>query len=184
MFDWLSHKSSILYFAREISARIKFGRDTQKGAKEKELSDVKKLLFEQLLDPDRHFKNAWKITLKNLGSIFDFCKDRDIPILLVIFPYPFQFNDVNATSSPQKIVGQYAIDNNIPVLDLLPILALKMKNQKMSPEELFHDFAGHLSPIGSKIVAEVIADFTRNERLINHSQKNMTETVLLDEAGN
>ena len=54
----------------------------------------------------------------------------------------------------------------------------------MSPEELFHDFAGHLSPIGSKIVAEVIADFTQKERLINHSQKNMTETILLDEAGN
>ena len=67
------------------------------------------------------------------------------------------------------IVGfQYAIDNNILVIDLLPILREKMKEQGVDPKESFLDFWGHLSPMGSKITAEVLADFIQSKRWIDN----------------
>jgi lysophospholipase L1-like esterase len=121
--------------------------------------------------PDRpDLQRAWKITLQNLGKIFDYAKARNIPVILVVFPFTFQFDDVNTLSAPQKIVSKYASDNKVPVIDLLPILSKKMKEERAKPEDLFLD-VDHLSPVGSEIVAEVLADFIQKERLITDKRE-------------
>jgi len=161
-FDRLSSKSNIMYLAKKISARIRFGSDIQKGAIERETLDVESLVYY----PDRpEIKRAWKITLENLGRIFDFCKNRDIPIILVVFPFTFQFDEVNTLSTPQTILNQYAVGHEIPMIDLLPILSDRIKEKGAKPEDYFLDL-DHLSPAGSKDVAQIIADFIQNKRLI------------------
>jgi lysophospholipase L1-like esterase len=160
VFDWLIHKSSIVYFTRKISARMRFGSNIQQGAKQKEILDVRSLIYYS----DRPgVQRAWTVTLENLGKIFTFSKEKDIPILLVIFPYMFQFDDINALSAPQNIVSQYALDNEVPVIDLLPILS--EKEQGVKPEGYFLGEL-HLSLLGNEVVAEIIANFIRNEGLL------------------
>ena len=164
VFDWLFHKSSIAHFTRKIGAWIRFGGDVQQGAQRKEILDVKSLAYH----PDRpDVRRAWKVTLENLDKIFAFSKEKDIPIILVIFPYIFQFDDINGLSIPQKIVKQYAFDNAIPVIDLLPILSEKIKVQGVKPEGYFLGEL-HLAPLGHEIVAEIIANFIQYEGLLGH----------------
>ena len=84
--------------------------------------------------PDRpDLQRAWKITLQNLGKIFDYAKARNIPVILVVFPFTFQFDDVNTLSAPQKIVSKHASDNKVPVIGLLPILSEKMQEEGAKP---------------------------------------------------
>lgn len=154
-FDWLFTKSSILHFARKIGARIRFGEDVPDGAKQKEVLDVKHLAYH----PDRpDVQKAWKITLEELDQIFAFSKEKDIPILLVFFPYTFQFENAPALSTPQKIVSQYALDHGVPVVDLLPLLSKKAKERGVTAERFFLG-ENHLSTVGSEVAAEIIADF-------------------------
>jgi lysophospholipase L1-like esterase len=116
--------------------------------------------------PDRpDLQEAWNTTLQNLGKIFDYAKAGNIPVMLVVFPFTFQFDDVNTLSAPQKIVSKYASDNKVPVIDLLPILSKKMQEEGAKPEDLFLD-VDHLSVVGSEIVAEILANFIQKERLI------------------
>lgn len=162
--EWLQDNSSILYFAGKIGARIRFGGDVRVGAKNKETLDVKSLIDH----PDRQdVMVAWRTTLEEIDRIFDFCRDRGIPSILVIFPFRFQFEDVNARAIPQKIVSQYAINNQVPVLDLLPVLDEEMKEQGMKPEDYFLD-SNHFSPLGNRIVSEIIGGFIEEQGLFSH----------------
>lgn len=161
--DRLLSKSGIMYLARKINAKIRFGRDVQKGATKREILDVHSLVER----PDsRDVEAAWRITLRNLGKIFDLCRDKGISVILVVFPFSFQFSDVNNSSIPQAIVSQYAVEHGIPVIDLLPILSEKITKEGTKPEDYFLDH-DHLSLVGSEVVAEIVSDFMSKERLLS-----------------
>ena len=159
--DWLLNQSSIYHVARNISARIRFGADIQKAAILKETLYVRSLIN----PPDSpDIKRAWEITLNNLKRTFDFCEDRDIRVVMVIFPYAVQFENAGEEAIPQQILNQFAIENGIPVIDLLPILSADMKRSKMKPEDYFVD-DNHLSSFGSQVVGEIITDFIQSNTL-------------------
>ncbi len=109
-------------------------------------------------------KNAWQITMQNLDKIFNFCRERDIPVVLVIFPFVFQFADIENLAVPQDILKRYAGQHQIPALDLLPIMAEKMKIENQTSNDYFLDHC-HLSPTGNLIAAEMIADFIQGQVL-------------------
>ncbi len=166
-FQWLRDNSSIWYFVRKTGATVRFGRDTQAGAKRQETLDVKSLVDY----PDRQdVMNAWQTTFEELRSTFDFCRERGIPVALVVFPWRFQFADVSGQAGPQKVVRQYAEGNGIPVLDLLPILAERMKQQGKKPEDYFLD-SNHLSRFGNQIASEVIGSFIEKQGLLHHARQ-------------
>ena len=155
---WQSRHSfgkSILYFTRKIAGRIKFGRNLRAGAKKKEIMNVGSLVFR----PDHpDVEMAWNITLENLGKIFDFCKENNLPVILVVFPYTFQFDDVDTRSAPQHRLAQFARNRGVPVLDLLPPLAEKMKEEQKGPKDYFWD-SNHLTPLGARRVGEIVGGF-------------------------
>jgi lysophospholipase L1-like esterase len=154
-------ESSIAHFARRMSARIRFGSDVQKGAIRAENLNVKALAYQ----PDRpDVRKAWEITLAELGKIFDLGQEKDIPVILVVLPYTFQFDDVEKLSAPQQVLNDYAVEKGVPVLDLLPLLAQRMERQGLKPEDYFLD-TNHLSPLGSEVVAEIIAAFIQQQEL-------------------
>ncbi len=159
--------SSIYYFIRKTSARWRFGKDPQAGAKKKEAIDVKSLVEHP---EQQEVLAAWKTTLEELDSIFRFCREQRIPVFLVVFPVRFQFDDVNTKAGPQKIVTQHALDNQIPVLDLLPILDKAMKEQGKKPEDYFLD-SNHPSPAGNEFLSNSISDFIEKELTLSRRQQ-------------
>lgn len=151
----LRNASVTMHILRNLRDKIIFGDDNRWWRERDELGEVEYLI----LHPNRPFvKRIWKRTLKYLGNIFDFCHDRNIPVILVVFPFTFQFNNLSILSGPQKIVTQYAIDKKIPVIDLLPILSEKMKEEGLKSKHYFLDH-DHLSPLGSEVVSGIIADY-------------------------
>jgi lysophospholipase L1-like esterase len=164
--DKFFRRSNIIYFAKKITARIRFGSNIQQGAQQEETLNIYALAHH----PDRQdVKEAWKITLQNLGKIFDFAKDRDIPVILVVFPVTFQFDDVKNLSTPQKILSKYAFDNKVQTVDLLQILYEKMEKEGTKPEDYFLD-RGHLSTAGSEVTARILADFIQQEGLLTNKR--------------
>lgn len=162
-FEKVFEKSSIVYFARKIGARIRFGDNVQQGAQEKETAMVKDVVF----SPDRSdIQEAWETTLQNVRKIFDYAKTKNIPAILVVFPFTFQFDNIHTLSSPQRILNEYASNIEVPVIDLLPILFKRMEEDGTRPSDLFLD-EDHLTPVGSKIVAEILVGFVREEKLMD-----------------
>ena len=102
--------------------------------------------------------HAWETTMGSLEKIVEFCKNKNIKLCFVIFPYIFQFRDIAGLSSPQKVLIEFLEERSIPYLDLLPEIYFFMREHYLKPGDLFSDY-GHLNPRGSQVVARMITDF-------------------------
>ncbi len=150
--EFLCNESIILHFMRRIIANMRFGKDIQQGAIREEELYIESLMH---CHDNPEVKKEWNITFEFLDKIYVFCKDRNIPLVLVIFPYVAQFSNISAMSTPQDIVIEHAIRNNIPTLNLLLILSEIMAK---TPEHYFVDYV-HLSQEGHEIVGKIIAEY-------------------------
>jgi lysophospholipase L1-like esterase len=158
--------SSIAYFVRQVMARSRFGDDVQEGAKKQESLEVEDLA----LHPDRpQVRKAWEITLRELDDIFEYGRARGIPVVLVVFPFVFQFDDPVRYSVPQQIVTRHAAARGVPVIDLLPPLA-DLVERGTKPQDLFLD-EDHPSEQGCRIVAQILADHFVRQGLAAGAEK-------------
>ena len=158
--DWAS-RSSILYFLKQAGVALR--ADQQQAAVVQEMLDVE-MLAKQPDHPD--VQTAWQLTLENLGQIFDLAAGHDIPVVVVIFPFTFQFEDAQTLSAPQQTLTDYAVSRQIPVLDLLPPLAATMAAERTTPAAYFLD-VDHPTPLGHRVVAEMIMEFLVAEELVS-----------------
>jgi lysophospholipase L1-like esterase len=147
---WLS-MSALATLAREGAALLRFGSDVRLGAQAVETADVRRLV----LEPES-FPRAWRITLESVGRIAERARRRDVPCLLVIFPYAFQLEDPERTSAPQRRLLAFAGERELPALDLLPLLAEQGRDAFLDPS--------HLSPAGHARAARAIAERILAER--------------------
>ena len=154
--------------------RIQYGKNLREGAKKQEQLNVRDLA----LQPDRpDVKKAWQITLGNVKKIFDFCKERDIPVVLVVFPFVFQFaEDMDSLSAPQKTLCEFARSHQVPAIDLLPLLAKSMKEENKTPGDYFLD-QDHLSRLGAQRVAIMISDFIQQNKLIRADRRGLRSRI-------
>ncbi len=159
--EWF-YKSAIVRYLRGMRAYFREAKDLQRQAVQEELLNVESLAYE----PDRPgLEKLWEITLDNLRDMVVFCRDRDISVVFVVFPFTFQFEDVDALSAPQDRVKAFTTSQGIPAVDLLPILAARLEQEGLNPDDYFLDF-DHLSPLGSEVVSKIIADFLIEEGLV------------------
>ncbi len=150
------HRSGLGYFLRALALRVRFGKDVYAGARREELLSVQGLCR----TPEHpQIREAWKITLDNLDKIFTFCERRNVRSLLVVFPFTFQF-DSSLEPHPQKILREYAAKSAVGMIDLLPILAGRMKEDGLTTDDLFLD-QDHLTSAGSEVVANIIVEHIR-----------------------
>jgi lysophospholipase L1-like esterase len=81
------------------------------------------------------------------------CKENNIGLLVVLSPVNVQVDAQVETpldlDKPQKVLTQFAQEQGIPVVDLLPVL------RQHTEEPLFVDQA-HYTPLGHQIVADAI----------------------------
>jgi lysophospholipase L1-like esterase len=159
--EWLSDHSGIANFTRRLSARLRFGSDLQQGAQQQERLEVRSLVdFPERAD----VQQAWKVTLTEMDRIIDLCRAHEIPLLVIISPYRFQFEEGVTDGLPQKIVGDHARSRGVAVLDLLPDLTAEMKRRGHKPENCLQDSC-HFSAFGCQLVAQLVTDYVAGENL-------------------
>ena len=155
---WLSRKLAIYRLAGQAYRRIRFGTDPHQGAVAREVQFVRDLVEKP---ESRRVKEAWEVTLQNLRSLTDHCREKNLPVVLVVFPYTFQFSWQPRPTAPQQILQTFSKDANVPLLDLLPAMEEYCASHQCMPADLFLD-ANHLSPQGGQAVAEMILGFLDN----------------------
>jgi lysophospholipase L1-like esterase len=158
--DWASH-SSLLYFLKQLGIYLHSRQEVRQKAIVQQTLEVE-MLARQPDHPD--VQAAWAITLDNLEDIVVLAQDQDIPVILVSFPFAFQFEDVEGLSAPQQRLAQFAHDHDLPVLNLLPLLNEQLAAEGLSPEAYFLD-EDHLTAWGGEVVAEMIVEFLQREGL-------------------
>lgn len=154
---WLS-KSALVYqvqnVAREVKAKRKLGDDLRLGAIRQQALDVETLIRQ----PDQaNVKTAWDIALADLQGIVDHCASRDVPVLVVVFPFTMQLADPAGTSAPQRVLANYARARGIDSFDLLPPLSEHVRTTGAKPDDLFVDH-DHLTVEGHRVVAALLAE--------------------------
>jgi lysophospholipase L1-like esterase len=152
---WLS-SSALVSFLREGNARLRFGRDVQRGATARGTLDVQRLVA----DPDAPmWQRSWRVTESDLTRIFAAARGHGVGVALVIFPYAFQLGAPGPQPAVQRRLVSLAEREGVPVLDLLPVLAARRASQP------FLD-ASHLSEAGHAAVAEALAGFLVERGLV------------------
>jgi lysophospholipase L1-like esterase len=155
---WLS-QSAIVSFLREGIAQFRFGADVFLGAQRYEAEEVRWLAENARAE---RLRGAWALTFQNLASIFEVAEARGIPAALLVFPYSFQLAEPATTGEPQVMLREFARTQDVPVLDLLPVLGAATRaaqpGEAVTIAELYLDPC-HLSTAGHALVSGAIAEF-------------------------
>ncbi|HPN37358.1 MAG TPA: SGNH/GDSL hydrolase family protein [Melioribacteraceae bacterium] len=130
--------------------RIKYLDATEE--KYLEIYDVKKMLNNPM---DKVYIYQWGIILKELQNIFDLCRAKNIPVILIIFPFTFQFEDNSMLWAQKKLIN-LAKYNNVKYLDVFTLFCDKESIKQKDYKKYFID-VDHLTPEGHYIVAEQLS---------------------------
>lgn len=152
--EWLGDRTAIGFFLQRAARQIQFGADAAGGAQAAEIMRIQALV-EQPDHPE--IRRAWEITMANVSDIFRLAREQQIPVLLVTFPYTFQFDDPRGQGGPQSILDRFAQQHGVAHLDLLPPLAAYLADNDRRAHELFLD-DNHLTPRGAALVASHIVE--------------------------
>lgn len=126
---------------------------------------------------DAKFSENWRIVLADLDKIYALAKERNIRIVLLIFPYTFQFTNAKF-QEPQRILIQHAKSRDVDVIDFTEvfgklifdehIVQLLMQNgfSERDIRALYDDKiqryfldSDHFTVEGHKIVASILYDY-------------------------
>jgi len=100
-----------------------------------------------------------------LLQIHTYLQKRDIPLVLVIFPYTYQFtNSLNFGTLPQDQLKTFAQQHDIFIIDLLPVLDV----EDYETYYLYEDEV-HLSAKGNIVIAAKINEFLEKHHLLQNA---------------
>ncbi len=135
-----------------------------------------KELFTHSEDP--HFEQAKTETLKALEDLRRFCEDSKISLVIVLIPSKYQVDrhlqkifitkakldktNVDFTK-PQRIISAWAFDHHVVVIDLLPGLKEKNKNN-----DFYWPLNAHFNTAGNQHVGQIL--FKELNTLISFKQ--------------
>jgi lysophospholipase L1-like esterase len=163
--DWIANHSALVALARQGALAMRFGRDVRGGAEREELFGVR-ILVE---DPERaDVQEAWAATQGDLDRLATLCRRQHIRLCLVVFPYTFQVGVARGADDPQRRLLEFGRRLGMPALDLLPVLRARAKVDGVAAADYFLD-DDHPSLLGSLVVADRLADFIADERLLPDS---------------
>jgi hypothetical protein len=162
LYDRLAHHSALVHFAERARTRIRLGPDAREGARRIEILSV-----EELVEKPGHakVKALWEEALRDLDLLYASCRERRLPLLVVIFPETMQLFSWAGTS-PQQIVADHAARSGVPVLDPLPGFRRAREEENLVARAFFLDH-NHLSALGSRLAAEAIAERIADGRLLD-----------------
>ncbi|UCF35115.1 MAG: SGNH/GDSL hydrolase family protein [Phycisphaerales bacterium] len=153
--------SGIYRFARRARVWLRFGTDVKKAVGE--IADRE--VWDLVDRPDSEFvRNAWSVTKENMADIVQWCRDNDVPIAVVCFPYAFQLERSRETDHPQRVLQLFCEDRKVPFLNLLPSMR-GYHADRGTEYPLFYD-RNHPTIEGHAFVAEQILAFLEREGLL------------------
>ncbi len=117
-----------------------------------ELYDVKKMITKQV---DSTYQVQWNFTLAELNKIYSVCKMKDIPVVLLIFPFTFQLNNTDI-QWPQELLKQDAIKNQVKYIDFVKTFENKINNDTTKIAKYYLD-EDHYTVEGHKVVAQELS---------------------------
>ena len=154
-----SHFYNLLW---ERYKRLRFGRDVSAGAQHEDEERMNLLIHE----PDRpEIRDAWNATFAEIRSVHDICRNHDLPLLLLMFPYGYQLAHLDSLDAPNRKLKEFTEAEGIPFLDLRPEMARAKKERPGLAAGFLIDNI-HLTELGGKFVAGQIADRIRRERYL------------------
>ena len=120
-------------------------------------------------NPDKYFppdpeSEQWKAFWNQVSAINRMAREKDIPIVLIIFPLEFQVVDESFPTLPQELLTAKATEAGIPVID--PLTAFRQACLEkpggacqLEDRYLFADVWMHPSAEGHKLVADELEAF-------------------------
>lgn len=96
----------------------------------------------------------YELVLGALDRIYDLAEAEGMRVLVLMFPYTFQFA-ADAPLHPQKAVVEQARARGVPVVDFRELLAPRLKPGE---ENRYFQDASHFTPYGHQVAAYAIAD--------------------------
>jgi lysophospholipase L1-like esterase len=150
---WLASQSGVFFTLHHLRGRAAVGRDVSQGAADAQLLDVESLVRRP---EDPRVDEAWQITLANVREIVRLCREREIGIMLVAFPYRFQLREPDA-NDPQRRLAAFAAEEGLLYIDMLERLIKVGEQERSDPWHYFVDY-DHLSPLGARVASRLIVD--------------------------
>ncbi len=117
-----------------------------------ELYDVKRMISNR---SDSIYVKQWNFTLDKLEKVYKVCEEKKIPVILLLFPFTFQF-DRPELQWPQEKLKSNAQVNQIHYLDLGKTFEGLILSDSSEVKKYFLD-EDHFTPEGHKIVANEIS---------------------------
>jgi hypothetical protein len=115
-------------------------------------------------DPYKYFPSdpeaeQWKKVWNSILDINRLARDKDVHVVLILFPLEFQVLDENYSTLPQEIFMAKAAEAGIPALDLLPTFRQACREKpggtcQLEDRYLFADVWMHPSSVGNKLTAD------------------------------
>jgi hypothetical protein len=115
-------------------------------------------------NPDRYFPpdsgaEQWQKFWNQVSAIDQLAGEKDIPVVLVIFPLEYQVVNESYPTLPQELLTAKADKAGIPVLDLLPAFQQACREKpggacQLEDRYLFADVWMHPSTHGHKLTAD------------------------------
>jgi hypothetical protein len=106
----------------------------------------------------------WDISLSYLKKMHELCKQKQIPMILVVIP-ELEPETVNFTE-PYEILDGFGKTEKIPIIQLLP----EMK--QIPPERLTYELDGHWNLTGNELATKIIQRELLKTNLLPPSIKN------------
>lgn len=115
-------------------------------------------------DPDKYFPTdpkakQWTEFWSLVSGINQLAAEKDIPVVLVIFPLEFQVIDEGYSTLPQQLLTARAAEAGIPTLDPLPAFRQACREKpggacRLEDRYLFADVWMHPSADGHQLIAD------------------------------
>jgi hypothetical protein len=114
-------------------------------------------------NPDKYYPTdpeaeQWKEFWNQVSAINRLAREKDVPVVLIIFPLEFQVIDESYPTLPQKLLTAKATEAGIPVVDLLPAFRQACREKpggacQLEDRYLFADVWMHPSAFGHRVTA-------------------------------
>ena len=126
--------------------------------------------------PDKYFPldpeaEQWKEFWNLVSAINEVAAEKDVPVVLIIFPLEFQVIDESYSTLSQELLAAKAQEAGIPVVDPLPAFRRACLEKpggacRLEDRYLFADVWMHPSAEGHKLIAEELEAFL--PRIVEH----------------
>jgi lysophospholipase L1-like esterase len=114
-------------------------------------------------------ENARRITMEKIREFAEYCTETQAASLLIVtIPHfaqvliPDHFPPRYIVSRPQSFVEEFARENEIPYLDLLPVFH---GFHQLDETPLYYYFDGHFNSLGHRVTADAIAETIRTKMI-------------------